>query len=194
MTTTSVISTPEIRTLGPREEADRLWKGAQEAFEQAEESFVRLCEALDLGLRAIEILAVLRLQPVRPELPASIAMLLESPEPEVDVTRDGIHVPNSLSFVHVVDMLSDDGLDCVSPKLHHGWEDRRHSCLRSRKLARETTGVSLGREDRDHLLLLQAYRNRIFRLPPPVKIVPGDIVVAFPAAARLYERLSASMA
>lgn len=178
-----------VQTLGPREEAHRLWRGAKDAFDGASQHFASLCEALDLGTRAIEILAVEKLAPVRQDFPASIAMLLESPSPEVDPSRDAIHTPKVLAFIHVIDLLSDDPLDCVSPRLHHGWEDRRCSCLRSRKLARQTTGITLDSADRDHLLLLAAYRNRIFRVPPPVTVRPADILDAFPALERLYQQL-----
>lgn len=194
----------EVHVLGPRDEARRLWQAAEEALnrpgqerpgqERPGHDFAPLCEALDLGARAIEILAVDRLATVRADFPASIAMLLESPDPEVDPTRDAIQIPRSLSFLDVIDMLSDDELDCVSPKLHHGWEDRRCSCLRSRKLSRQTAGSSLGLEERDQLLLLAAYRNRIFRVPPPVKIVPAEIRAAFPALRRLYQGLEAPVA
>ena len=184
----------ETLTLGPGEEARRLWKGAEESREHAAEHFASLCEALDLGVRATLILAVSRLQPVRQEYPGSIAMLLESPAPKVDPIRDAINTPRSLSFLDVLDMLSADELACVSPKLHHGWEDRRCSCIRSRMLAREATGVTLDGEERDSLLLLMAYRNRIFLVPPPVTIVLAEIIAAFPALKRLFERLSTPVA
>ena len=182
--------TLETFTLGPREEARRLWQGAEASLKNASENFANLCEALDLGVRATLILAVSRLQQARQEFPGSIAMLLETPEPELDPARDAINIPPSVEFLDVLDMLSADELGCVSPKLHHGWEDRRFSCNRSRKLARETTGVTLNGEERDSLLLLAAYRNRIFRVQPPVKIAPLEIITAFPTLRRLFERLS----
>lgn len=184
----------ETRTLDPQEEAQCLWQGAEEAASHAGESFATLCEALDLGVRAVEILAVFRLRPAHDTFAASIAMLLESPAAKVDPTRDAIHIPRSMSFLDVIDVLSDDPLECVSPKLHHGWEDRRFSCLRSRKLAREVTGVTLDAEEREDLLLLAAYRNRIFRVSPPVTIVPDEIIAAYPALRRLFACLSAAPA
>ncbi len=181
---------PESIELSPRDEAERLWHGAEKAFERSEEHLVELCEALDLGIRAVEVLAVVELQPVRGSFPATISMLLETPDPRVDPTRDAIAVPKALNFLHVVDMLSESSLDCVSRKLHHGWEDRRRSCQRARELTRETLGLTLDGRARQALLLLEAYRNRIFRVPPPVCIRPAEIRAAFPELARLYGALA----
>lgn len=165
-------------TLSPEEEARRLWQGALEAHELSDE-LVPLCESIDLGLRAAEIRVVQLLQPVKDEFPATIASLLEMPHPEVDPRRDAIEVPRALEFLDLVDLLSAESLDCVSPELHRGWEDRRFSCQRSRETAQEAVGVVLDAGRQADFLLLTAYRNRIFRLPPPVQIVPGDIREAF---------------
>lgn len=185
---------PDIVQLAPREEADRLWKGAAEAFERAREDFAKLTECLDLGIRAAEIYAILRLQPVREQYPATIASLLESPSPEIDIERDAIHTPRALRFKDVLDMLSADGLDCVSPGLHHGWEDPRFSCQRSRNRAAERVDVCLDATPRDQLLFLLACRNRIFHVPPPVRIPTFEVIEAFPTLARLVENLSAAPA
>ena len=71
-------------------------------------------------------------------------MLLESPRPEVDFERDALSVPTTLTFLDMIDMLSADGLECVSRKLHHGWEDRSCACRRARVLARKTLGTCVG--------------------------------------------------
>ncbi len=100
-------------------------------------------------------------------------------------------MPKALQITEILDLLSADGLDCVAPRLHRGWEDRRFSCARSRKTAREATGVTLEKPEVDSLLLLAAYRNRLFRYPPPIRIVPAEILGAFPALRSLVERLTA---
>lgn len=184
--------TSEILEIGPREEAERLWRGAREAHGQAGMHLVHLCESLDFGIRAAEILATLALAPVRDKFPATIAMMLESPDPDVDLERDALATPHALGFLHILDMLSADGLDCIARKLHRGWEDRRRSCARSRQLARETLGIELDGPTRERLLRLEAYRNRIFRIPPPIRIRPTEIVEAFPDLERLVEALAAS--
>ena len=103
--------------------------------------------------------------------------------------RDALAVPRTLEFIQILDLLSEDELSCVSPRLHTGWEDKHYSCLRSRALARETTGVTLGETEREPLLTLAAYWNRIFRAPPPIRVRPREILDAFPALAGLAERL-----
>lgn len=171
------------------DEADRLWKGALRAQESASEDFVALCEALDLGLRTAEILVTHRLQPVKDQFPATIGIQLDTPSPEVDARRDAITIPTSLPFTAILDILSGEEMECVAPGLHRGWEDRRFSCHRSRVTAGEALGITLNEEERDQLLLLAAYRNRIFRSPPPVTVVRDDILAAFPALNRLVDAL-----
>ena len=176
-------------TLTPAEEATRLWSGAVEAFEKAPSKLVYLAEALDLGVRAVEIVALRRLQAVAPRFPATIAHQLEAPDPEVNTERDAVVLPHTLQFVDVIDLLSEEEESCVSPRLHRGWEDRRYSCRRSRALAREATGTTISPHVREKMLRLAAYRNRIFRLPPPVKVVTAEILDAFPELVDLYEKL-----
>ena len=180
---------PEIIELGPEEEAKRLWQGALAAQEAASHDLVALFEALDLGLRAVEILVIHRLQPRKDDFPATIGIQLDSPSPEVEAYRDAANIPNSLSFTAVLDLLSGEELECVSPGLHRGWEDRRFSCKRSRVTTLEALGIALGEEEREKLLMLSAYRNRIFRSPPPVRIVRDEILNALPELNRLMEKL-----
>jgi len=180
---------PDVFELGPREEAQRLWQGATDARERAGGELVAGLEALDLGIRAVEILVIERLSPIKDEFPATIAVQLERPVPEVDTVEDAITVPNSLRFTEILDLLSQEGLECVAPGLHRGWEDRRFSCKRSRVTAQEALRVSLDEGERKDLLLLGAYRNRIFRAPPPVRVIPGEILEAFGSLEGLMERL-----
>lgn len=180
---------PDTLILGPADEARRLWLGALEALEDAAVDLVSLCEALDLGLRAAEILIVSRLQPADDRFPATIGLLLERPHPEVDVERDALRVPPSLDFTAALDLLSWEDLDCVGPGLHHGWEDRRSACRRVRAAAQEIVGVTLDADQRQALLLLAAYRNRLFRQPPPVEVKPPAILAAFATLVGLIESL-----
>lgn len=184
----------DVIEITPQEEADRLWQGAREAFGESDHSLVRLCEAIDLGIRSVEILVGLRLQDVREQFPGSIALLLEAPDPSVDPRGDALAVPNTLSFLNMIDMLSAESLDCVSRKLHHGWEDRDRACRRARALAQRALGIVLDAERRDQLLALEAYRNRIFRMPPPVRIVRSEILEAYPSLAWFYQSLSMPLA
>lgn len=170
-------------------EAERLWRRAEEAFIRAPGSIAQLCEAIDLGVRVIEIEAVSRLQPIRHQFPATIAALLESPPPEVDTMRDFVHPPKSLTYLDVIDMMSAESLPCISHQLHRGWEDRIESCRRSREKTRGVIGFSLAEDERKPLMLIGAYRNRLFALPPPVRIVPSEVIGAYPSLAVLADRL-----
>ena len=175
--------------LSPQTEAQRLWSGALEAFHTAGQDFVQLSEAVDLGVRVVEIVTAQGLQEIRYKFPITIASLLDPPPPEVDLERDFLHPPNTLRFIDAVDLLSETELSCISPQLHHGWEDPISSCQRSRAQARSAFGFSLDRKQREALMLIGAYRNRIFRLPPPVYIVTDEVLTAFPTVVELVERL-----
>ena len=180
---------PDVIELDLEEEATRLWAGAQSARETADEDIVALCESLDLGLHAAEIFVIRLLQPVRDRFPATIGLQLELPTAEVDPHRDGMTIPHALQFHDIVDLLSGEDLECVSPGMHRGWEDRRFSCRRSRVTAQSAIGVTLDASDQSDLLVLAAYRNRLFRYPPPVRIVPAEIKAAYGALDRLVENL-----
>ena len=180
---------PDVIELGLLEEATRLWAGAQSARAAADDDIVALCESLDLGLHAAEIFVIRLLQPVRDRFPATIGLQLELPSPEVEPNRDGMTIPHTLQFHDIVDLLSAESLECVSPGMHRGWEDRRFSCRRSRVTAQSAIGVTLDAPDQSDLLVLAAYRNRLFRYPPPVRIVPGEITAAWGALDRLVEGL-----
>jgi hypothetical protein len=180
---------PDVVELEPRDEAQRLWQGAAGARARAAGDLVALIEVVELGLRAVEILVIEALGPIKDQFPATIAIQLERPRPEVDTVEDATTVPNSIHFTEILDLLSGEGLECVAPGLHRGWEDRRFSCKRSRVTAQEALGLSLEEAERADLLLLSAYRNRIFRAPPPVRVVPGEILGAFGSLERLMDRL-----
>ena len=180
---------PDVIELGLEEEAMRLWAGAKSASDEADGDIVALCESLDLGLHAAEIFVISLLQPVRDRFPATIGLQLELPTPEVDPHRDGMTIPHALQFHDLVDLLSGEDLECVSPGMHRGWEDRRFACRRSRVTAQSAIGVTLDASDQSDLLVLAAYRNRLFRYPPPVRIVPGEIAAAYGALDRLVEGL-----
>lgn len=180
---------PDILLLQPEEEAERLWKGAREAFRDAGESLVALSECLDLGIRAAVILTIRRVQEGRDRFPATIASQLAAPPPEIDVERDAVETPRTLHFREVLDLLSGEDLPCVAPGMHRGWEDRRFSCRRSRETARERTGVTLGAGEQERLLFLLACHNRLFHYPPPVRLEPPAVLAAFPTLEGLVERL-----
>lgn len=180
---------PATIDLGPEDEARRLWTRATAARSAAGSDVIALLEALDLGVHAAEILVIQLLQPARDRFPATIGAQLAVPTPEVEPHRDGIHVPRVLQFIDAIDLLSDDDLECVSPGMHRGWEDRAFACRRSRGVARETLGITLDEAEQVALLTLAAYRNRLFRCPPPVRVVTGDVQSGLDVLDRLVQRL-----
>ena len=50
--------------------------------------------------------------------------------------------------------------------------------------------LTLDRPVRDQLMLLAAYRNRIFEQSPPVQVDPVAVLEAFPSLLGLVEQLS----
>jgi hypothetical protein len=173
-------------------EAERLWRRAEEAFIRAPGSIAQLCEAIELGVRVVEISLVNRLQPERARFPAPIARMLASPPPAIDVMRDFVNPARCVTFLDLVDMLSEEPLPCISHQLHAGAEDRGASCRSARRASREAVGFSLAHDARRPLMLIGAYRNRLFALPPPVRLVPSDVIGAFPSLAVLADRLFAA--
>ncbi len=183
---------PELLHLSPFEEADRLWRGARDAFSTAGERLVSLSSAVDLGLRAAELYAVGRLRDTKHAFPPQIRDRLEAADPRVHWRRDALETPACVDFRVLLDLMSEAELECIAPDAHLSDEPSRFSCERCRAAAHAALGFSLSGEDRDLLLLLLAYRNRIFRCAPPVDVRKAEILVAFPALAQLVERLQAA--
>ena len=104
--------------LGPQDEAERLWSAAVKAQRAATDDLVQLLESLDLGLHAAEILAIHLLQPAKDKFPATIAVQLNMPDPEVDPHRDGIHVPKVLQFTDVGELEDLRDVDAVPVRVH----------------------------------------------------------------------------
>jgi hypothetical protein len=185
---------PEILTLDTSQEARRLWRGARDAFQDAPDSLVALCESLDLGIRAAELFAVLRLQEMKQGFPEALRMHLQSQDPRVHWYRDAMDGVPCVQFRVLLDLMSNPELDCIAMELHGGSRPSAFPCERARASARTALGFSLSGEDRDLLLLLLAYRNRIFRCIPPVEIRKEEVLVAFPALAQLVGKMNTMQA
>ncbi len=186
-----MIDVNEVLELSAADEASRLWEASKEIYHAAPQDVSAILESLDLGIRAVEILGFHRIEPVRDKFPATIASHLEPPAPDVEVQRDAVEQPRCLGFRELLDLMSEEELPCVARDMHHGWEDRRCACMRGRALTNEAIGFSVGADDREQLLLLLAYRNRIFRYPPPVRIVVSEVVDSFPRLEELVKKLEA---
>lgn len=184
---------PEILTLDAHQEATRLWRGALDAFQDAPDSLVSLCESLDLGVRAAELYAVLGLEAMQQGFPEALRMHLQSQDPEIHWYRDAMDGVPCVQFRVLLDLMSDADLDCIAVELHGAARPSAFPCERARASAYTALGFSLSGEDRDLLLLLLAYRNRIFRCVPPVEIRKEEVLVAFPALVQLVGKLSTAV-
>lgn len=149
---------------------------------------------LALAMRALQLLCLYRLQPVRESFPATNRALMPVPEPVIEPARDALALPaDFLGAIEIVDLLSEQDLDCVAPQLHRGWQDRRRSCAQARELAAEAFGFSITGDERQALLGALAICNRVFCIPPPVALLPAVVSAAFGPVLGLIERIGGTM-
>lgn len=146
---------------------------------------------LALALRALQLLCLLRLQPEREKFPATNRALMSVPEPEIEPERDALALPaDFLGAIDIIDLLSEQDLDCVAPHLHRGWQDRRRSCAQARDLCADAFGFSITGEERQTLLAALAICNRVFCIPPPVTLEPAAVSAAFAPVLMLIEKIA----
>jgi len=184
-----VRSLPDVFTLHADEEATRLWQGAQEAYAEAGDRLVALSQCIDLGVRAAELRAIARLREVGEALPQRVRHGLEHEDARIHWYRDALPPEPCFDLRVLLDLVSRPELDCIAPELHGGLGASHFPCERARASAHAALGFSLRGEDRDLLLLLLAYRNRLFRCPPPVEVRKEEVLVAFPALTQLMGSL-----
>jgi len=146
---------------------------------------------LALAMRALQLLCLHRLQPVRENFPATNRALMSVPEPLIEPVRDALALPaDFLGAIEIIDLLSEQDLDCVAPQLHRGWQDRRRSCAQARELAAGAFGFSITGEERQKLLAALAICNRVFCIPPPVTLDPDAVSAAFAPVLMLIEKIA----
>ena len=149
-----------------------------------------IAQALALRIRAALLLGLERIAAVAGEFPATIQALMNVPTANIEAARDALTQPQDyLGFIDLLDLLSDDSLDCVSPRLHRGWQDKAQSCSEARRLSRAAVGFSIDAIHRDSLLLALAIYQRIFCIPPPVQLGPEDARAALKAVDDLIDRI-----
>jgi len=150
---------------------------------------------LELAYRAFHLLALGTLEKVKAQFPATNQALMAVPDAAIEVGRDAlVHPADFLAPVDILDLMSEDGLPCVAPHLHRGWQDRQRSCLHARQVAAGAFGFRLGTAERSALLAGLAICNRIALVPPPVVLEPSAIRAAFDAVLPAIERLGAGAA
>jgi len=148
--------------------AERLLADLQQQSGAGSNSPTQAAAALLLTIRAAHLLALAKVQGVQ-GYPATVQALLNVPEPAVDPERDAAFDPgDSLTFVDLLDLLSQEQLPCLAPHLHRGWQDKTQSCRQARRLTTAAFGHELDGEGRRALLAAQAITNRVFVAPPPV--------------------------
>lgn len=155
------------------------------------EQAVDLVRAVDLAIRAAQLLVFRSLYEHRGRFPATVQTLLSRPGEDLQVSRDAQASPGeTLGFINILDMLSDHSLPCVSREMHRGWQDKKQSCRLARQITTAELGFSLDQTQRDLLLLALALRNRVMRMPPPVSLDRTAAREALAAVLDLVESLA----
>ncbi|MHC4605355.1 MAG: hypothetical protein ACYTAF_00275 [Planctomycetota bacterium] len=160
-----------------REIAEKLLAGADVERLKASDDAVEIARAVGAVMRAAVLLGLERLAGAADEFPASIRGLMRG------------EAPDPFGFADLVDLLSDEGLECVSPRLHQGWQDRTQSCRTARAAGRKAAGFGIDAETREALLAGLVLHNRVFRLPPPAQLDAAGARRALSAVFGLVGRL-----
>jgi hypothetical protein len=149
-----------------------------------------LAEALGMAVRAAHVLGQAHLLKIEQELPAGVQSMMELPETSLDAGRDAFVEPlDYLSFVDILDAISDDNLECVAPHLHRGWQDKKESCRNARRATKSSVGFSIGFSFRESLLQAAAIYNRVFLVPAPVELEINAVKTAVSSVLQLIENL-----
>ena len=144
------------------------------------------------GWHAIGLLAYARLQPNREAFDAWLDAYLGEGESTLVVERDAWWEERArLSFLELIDLLSEEELPILKPEFYQGWQDRTSRCRGLRRQAVRLIGSAIGEEQRNDLLLLLAAYHRLIRLPVGVSMSAGPVRSAYPALLGLAEMLVA---
>lgn len=147
--------------------------------------------ALQLMLRAAQVLALVHIHKVKDSYPVTNQSLMNQPEAEIDVKRDSrIAHSEFIGFLEILDLFSDEFLPCVAAHIHRGWQDRTQSCREARKTTCNSAGFSLSDAEREGLSLSLAISNRVFCSPPPVNLDAEQISEALDSVLAFIKRLS----
>jgi len=146
--------------------------------------------ALGWGWHAVGLLAYLRLQPRRQLFDAWLQDYLHEGEPPLQVDRDARWEERErLSFLELVDLLSEEHLPILKSEFYQGWQDRTSRCHGLRRQMAQIVGGSIGEDQRQQLLLLLAAYHRLIRRPADVELDPAAVRRAFPALVDLADLL-----
>ena len=154
-------------------------------------SEVELVQSLSLALRALHLRGFARIYPIREQYPATLQALLDRPAAQLDTQLDALADPHDfLRLPDLLDMISDEGLPCIAPRLHRGWQDKRQSCIEARRITVEAVGLKLLERQRRELLAGVALSNRLLALPGPTILDQRRAREALWLAIELAKRLA----
>ncbi len=146
--------------------------------------------ALDAGMRAAALAVAARVAPRLAEYPRTIQEHFAGSPAELVSTQDALVDPAAgLTFLDVIELLSDAALSCIAPRLYRGWQDRVQARRDARRITTEATGVVLDAGQRDALLAALALRNRVYALMPPLEVDSTLLDEADRAVGELLHRL-----
>ena len=169
--------------------ADSLRRVARD-LEAGSEDILNLKGALAWGWHAVGLLVYLRLQPKRDVFDAWVQDYLHEGEPMLDVERDARWEERErLSFLEILDLLSQVDLPILKPEFYQGWQDRTSRCRGLRRQVNALVGDGIQAEQRGRLLLLLAAYHRLIRLPVGISVEAEPVRDAFPALLDLVEML-----
>ncbi len=161
----------------------------QSRFADSDDIF-EASEALGLVVRAAHLLGHQHLKKIEQELPSSMQTMMELPDLKLDAGRDAFVEPlDYLSFVDILDAISDENLECVAPHLHRGWQDKKQSCRNARRATKQCVGFSIEYRFRERLLQAGAIYNRVLLVPAPVELNLSEVKTAFSSVLILIENL-----
>ena len=176
--------------IGPAQNAlDSLNRVARD-LEAGPGDVMNLKGALAWGWHCVGLLAYLRLQPGRVVFDAWVQDYLHEGEPDLASERDARWEERErLSFLELLDLMSQRELPILKPEFYQGWQDRTTRCLGLRERVHTLIGAGIAADQRDELLLLLAAYHRLIRLPAGVVLDAGAIAAAFPALLDLIDTL-----
>ena len=179
-----------LETLTPTQNAlDSLHRIARD-LEAGSDQVLHLKSILLWGWHAVGLLAYMRLQSQKGIFDSWVQDYLHEGAPELEVERDAYWEERErLSFLELLDILSQVDLPILKADFYQGWQDRTSRCRWLRQQVNDIVGDSIRAEQRDRLMYLLAAYHRLVRLPAGVSLPGHQISKALPALLDLAEML-----
>ncbi len=184
---TNIVSiTPEQNALDSlRRAAHELEHGKKEISDP-----LKLKGVISWGWHTVGLLTYLRLRPGRQSFDAWVQDYLHEGSPELNVERDARWEERErLSFLEILDILSEKESPILKPEFYQGWQDRTSRCQWLREQAHQLIGYSLSEKEREPLLFLLAVYHRLIRLPAGINLNAEEIFRSLGSLFDLIEKL-----